>query len=88
MTTAFAHTVRGSFGSALTAQPAGFALALATVLAASVSLSVLATGKVWMVNWHRVTPVRVTLTIVLIVLGGWVYKLTEGWLTGTLPFNR
>ena len=87
MTTAFAHTVRGNLWSAFSAQPAGLAVALATVLAASVSLGVLFSGKVWAVNWFRVTPLRLTLTIVLVVLGGWLYKLAAGLITGALPVN-
>ena len=85
MTTAFSHAVRGELLAAFSAQPAGLAFALATVMAASVSLGVLLTGRVWVVNWYRVTPLRVTLTIVLIVLGGWVYKLVVGLISGTLP---
>ena len=88
MTTAFAHTVRGELWSAFCAQPAGLFFALVTVVAASVSLGVLVTGKVWTVNWYRVTPFRLTLTIVLIVVGGWVYKLVAGLVSGTLPVSR
>ncbi len=85
MTTAFAHTVRGEFRAAFAAQPGGLVLALATVLAASVSASVLATGRVWLVNWYRITPMRVTLATVFVVIGGWAYKLAMGVLTGALP---
>lgn len=88
MTTAFAHTVRGELISAFRAQPAGLALALATILAASVSLGVAATGKVWVVNWYRISPARVTLLVVLVVLGGWIYKIAAGLLMGTLPAGR
>jgi len=88
MTTAFAHTVRGELLSAFHAQPAGFALALATILAACVSLGVAVTGKVWAVNWYRISPTRVTLAVVLLVLGGWVYKLAVGVISGTLPVGR
>ncbi len=87
MTTAFAHTVRGNIPAAFSAQPAGLAVALATILAASVSLGVLVSGKVWAVNWYRVTPVRLTLTIILVILGGWLYKLAAGLITGTLPVH-
>lgn len=85
MTTAFAHTVRGELASAFAAHPGGLALALATIVAVSVSLSVLITGKVWAVNWYRVSPTTVTVTIVLILLGGWGYKLAAGVISGTLP---
>ena len=85
MTTAFAHTVRGQLGAAFHTQPAGLALALATILAAGVSLGVLLTGKVWSVNWYRVSPVRVTVVMVGFILAGWFYKLVVGLLLGTLP---
>ena len=87
MTTAFAYTVRGELWAAFQAHPGGLAFALATILAFSVSLSVLITGKVWRVNWYRVSPARVTLTIVLIWLGGWAYKLAVGLISGTLPIG-
>lgn len=88
MTTAFAYSVRGKLLSAFHAQPAGLALALVTVLAASVALSVLVTGKVWAVNWYRVSPARVALAAVLLVLGAWGYKLAVGMITGTLPVAK
>ena len=85
MTTAFAHVVRGELIAALGAQPAGLVLALATVLAAGLSLSVAVTGKVWAVNWYRVPPTHVTLACVLLVLGSWAYKIIAGYVQGTLP---
>jgi hypothetical protein len=88
MTTAFAHTMRGELLSAFRAQPAGLALALATVLAAAVSLGVATTGKVWAINWYRVSPAQVTLAIVVLVLGAWGYKLAVGVISGTLPITR
>lgn len=85
MTTAFAHTVRGQFLSAFAAQPAGLALALLAMAAVGVSLSVLATGRVWAVNWFRVPPASVPLVILAVVLAGWVYKLVAGMVAGAWP---
>ena len=85
MTTAFAHTVRGELLSAFRAQPAGLAMALATIVTACVSLSVVLSGRVWTVNWYRVSPARVTLALILLILGGWICKLTVGLMAGTLP---
>lgn len=85
MTTAFAHTVRGQLASAFLAQPAGFALAMATVAAASLALSTVLTGRVWAVNWYRVSPTWVVLGVVFLVVGGWAYKLVWGLVTGSLP---
>ncbi len=75
MTTAFAHTVRARFLSAVRAQPAGFLLALSTMAVTAAALSTLATGKTWYVNSFVFTPGRVAATAVAIVLGAWVYKL-------------
>ena len=88
MTTAFAHTVRGQLPAAFHSHPAGFSLALLTIIAGAVSLGVLVTGKVWMINWYRVSPVHVTVGAVLLVLGGWTYKLVAGLALGTLPLGR
>lgn len=85
MTTAFAHTVRGQLTAAWSAQPAGLVLALGTILATSVSLSVLFTGKVWAVNWYRVSPTWVMLAAILLIAGGWIYKLAVGVISGALP---
>lgn len=88
MTTAFAHVVRGELISAFHAQPAGLVLALGTIFAAGISLGVLITGKVWAVNWYRVSPARVTLVIMLLLAFGWAYKVGTGVLAGTLPAGR
>ncbi len=71
--------------AAWSAQPAGLVLALGTILATSVSLSVLFTGKVWAVNWYRVSPTWVMLAAVLLIAGGWIYKLAVGVISGALP---
>lgn len=88
MSTAFAHAVRGELLSAFQAQPAGLALAVATIAAAGIALSVMITGKVWAVNWYRVSPTRVVLGIMLLLAVGWFYKLVIGVLNGSLPAGR
>ncbi|MCH7592556.1 MAG: DUF2752 domain-containing protein [Planctomycetes bacterium] len=88
MTTAFAHAVRGELWSAFNAQPAGFLLALATVAAVGLSLGTLLTGKVWHVNWYRVPPTRVTIAVMLIVLGGWIFKIATGTTLARLPIGE
>ncbi|MFQ5590799.1 MAG: DUF2752 domain-containing protein [Phycisphaerae bacterium] len=85
MTTAFAYTVRGELVSAFAAHPGGLALALGTIVASAVSLGVLITGKVWAVNWHRVSPASVTVAAILILAGGWAFKLAWGLMSGALP---
>jgi len=78
MTTAFAHAVRGELIAALRVQPAGLAAALATMVTACAALSVMVTGKVWMVNWYRVSPGWIVAGCVLLILGAWAYKLVCG----------
>ncbi len=85
MTTAFAHTVRGQFLSAIRVQPAGFLLALGTVLAAGLSLRTLLTGRYYLVNWQRVSAVWIVVLVILIVIGGWGAKIAIGVMSGELP---
>ncbi len=87
MTTAFANTVRGQILPAFYAQPAGLVLALGTMIAAGMSLVVLFTGKVWVVNWYRVPPAGVVISVLLLVLGGWIFKIVLGVLSGSLPIG-
>jgi hypothetical protein len=75
MTTAFAWTVRGRWIAALQAQPAGFLLAAATMLAAALSLHELTTGRAWRINWYRVTPSRAVLAAAGVLLASWIYKI-------------
>lgn len=87
MTTAFALTVRGKWATAFRAQPAGFALALAAVLAAAAASATIVSGSVWAVNWYRISPMWTAIALVGMVLAGWAYKTAAGWLTGTFPFG-
>ncbi|MGD2108511.1 MAG: DUF2752 domain-containing protein [Phycisphaerae bacterium] len=85
MTTAFAHTVRGQLLSAFRAQPAGLFLALSTILAAGLAVSTMLTGRVWAVNWYRISPTWLVIGLVVLIVGGWVFKIIMGIVTGTLP---
>lgn len=75
MTTAFSHAVRGRFFAAFGAQPAGFLLALVTAITAAASLSVVVSGRVWTVNWFRLSPTKLLIVVIAIVMGSWLYKL-------------
>jgi hypothetical protein len=87
MTTSWAYMTRGAWLSAFHAQPAGLALGLAAFGAAGLALSVLVTGKVWLVNAFRVRPWRVMAVGLSVLLGGWAYKIATGVMAGTLPFG-
>ncbi|MFH1747798.1 MAG: DUF2752 domain-containing protein [Planctomycetota bacterium] len=85
MTTAFAYTVRGRWLRAFMAQPAGFVLALVTIAAMVGSLWVLITGR-WPVRLAFIlTPYRLFLGLLVLLLGGWAFKLVVGLMNGTLP---
>ena len=76
MTTAYAHFVRGQWLSAFKAQPLGLLLALATVVAAVMAVSVVITGKTWLPNWYRINPLHVILTMVGLIAASWAFKIT------------
>ena len=87
MTTAFAHTVRGRWWQAFTAQPAGFILALGAAAAGLTAGWVLVTGR-WPLRLATVlTPYRLFLGLLVLLLGGWAFKLVIGLLGGTLPMR-
>jgi hypothetical protein len=78
MTTSFALAVHGRPLDALAAQPAGFALCIATVGLAILSICVTAVGRVPWINWDRVGAMRLALGLVFILVAGWVFKILTG----------
>ncbi len=87
MTTAFAHTVRGSWWAAFRAQPAGFVLALATIATVVISLRVVMTGR-----WPRAllndrTVFRLFIALLVLLVAGWGFKLLTGFLDHSLPIR-
>lgn len=87
MTTAFSNTVRGRLGAAFRASPSGLLIALSTVVCAGVSLGVVLTGRVWVINWYRLPPTWLIIGVVVLILAGWAYKLVTGVLSGALPLR-
>lgn len=87
MTTAFAHTVRGQWLRAAWVQPAGFVMAL--------GVAATAVGAGWIVvrgrlphRWPAwVTPFRLYLALLVLLLGSWGFKIVTGLLDGTLPYG-
>mgnify|MGYP001575840054 CR=1 FL=1 len=75
MTTSFAHFVRGEFIASLLAQPAGFAFAMATVIAAMVAATAIATGRAIELGRVFGNPVRVCAVTGGAVALGWAYKV-------------
>jgi len=75
MTTAFAHTVRGHWLAGFHAQPMGWFLAAATMVAACLAgYSVVVPGR-WRVNWFRIQPHRVMIGVLVLFLAAWGYKI-------------
>ena len=85
MTTAFAFAVRGRLIRAFLAQPAGLALALATMACALGAGWVLVTGRVPGLRLPILSPYRLFLGLLVLLLGSWAFKIALGLLTGTLP---
>lgn len=85
MTTAFAYTVRGRLISAFMAQPAGLLLALGTIACAGGAGWVVLTGRVPRVPLPIVTPYRLFLGLLVVLIGSWVFKIVIGLLNGSLP---
>ncbi|MCH8968431.1 MAG: DUF2752 domain-containing protein [Planctomycetes bacterium] len=75
MTTAFACTVRGRWLAAVLAQPFGFATALVAILCVPLSLAVLISGKVWRINWYRISPNRVAVGVLVFFALAWGFKI-------------
>lgn len=75
MTTSFALTMRGRWISAFLVQPFGFLLATAVLAAAVGSIMVLKTGKVWVLNWWRISPWWVVVGFLGLLLLGWGFKM-------------
>ncbi len=87
MTTAFSHTVRGQWIAAFLAQPAGFALALATIAMVFVCIWSVKTGRLPAPLRNDRIVFRLFLTLLILLVAGWAFKLGVGVLDGTLPIR-
>ena len=88
MTTAFAHTVRGQWLRAFWAQPAGFVLAVGTIVATGVAAWTLVRGRWPRVQIPALSPYRLFAGLLVLLLGSWVFKIVAGLVAGTLPYPR
>ncbi len=75
MTTAFSHAVRGEVILAFYAQPTGLLAALMVFVVGVVAMTAALTGRMWRINWFRVSPFQLGLVCVALVLAGWGYKV-------------
>lgn len=87
MTTSFSHMMHLQPLAAFKVQPAGAIFCLATIVVFFYAIYVVFVGRMVLVNWYRIGPVRFMLAIGFILLAGWGYKLADGLLTGRLPMR-
>ena len=87
MTTAFAHVVRGHWLRALWVQPAGFVLAVGTLGLAGMSAWTIVRGRWPRVNLGFMTPYRLFLGLLVLLLGSWAFKIVVGLLDHSLPYR-
>lgn len=85
MTTAFSYTVRGRLIRAFLAQPAGFALALATIVGVVIGLRLALVGRRPRLDRFGITSFRLFLALLVLLVAGWGFKLLTGILSGALP---
>jgi hypothetical protein len=45
----------------------------------------LVTARAWAVNWYRLSPAWVPLSLVVVIVCGWAYKLFVGVIGGHYP---
>jgi hypothetical protein len=85
MTSSFAYMMHGHPLRAFVAQPAGALLCVGTVFTALYALSAAVQGHMLGIQWDRLGPVRVALTIIFVFIGSWGVKLALGILSGKFP---
>ncbi|UCG31676.1 MAG: DUF2752 domain-containing protein, partial [Phycisphaerales bacterium] len=85
MTTSCCLSVRGRIGAAFYAQPLGPFIILGAVICGLGSLVVVTTGKTWVVNWYRVSPLAVLWVVGIAFILSWGIKIAVGLIDGSLP---
>lgn len=75
MTTSIVHLSKGSLLSAMHTQPAGFLVGMALLVVAILAAEAVAAGRFRKINWYRIRPHRAAVSVILIVLAAWLYKL-------------
>jgi hypothetical protein len=87
MTTSFSHIVRGNVIDSFMVQPAGFVLALLSAVLMLGGGAIAATGQTYYVDWNGIA-VRLMMSLGLVILFGWGFKLAYGLATAHLPMGR
>jgi hypothetical protein len=85
MTTAFAHAVRGHVAESVRSQPAGFALAVVTVVIGGCAAGAVVAGRYPTLNWYRVNPTTFVWGVACGLVAAWGIKILLGLLDGSLP---
>lgn len=87
MTTAFSHTVRGQWWSAIRVQPAGFLFCLATAALGVISAMTIVRGRWPDLGLWRWPPLTLIVAFLVVFFGAWAYKVAAGIADGTLPYR-
>ncbi|MGQ9649985.1 MAG: DUF2752 domain-containing protein [Phycisphaerae bacterium] len=85
MTTAFAHAVRGQVVDSIRSQPAGFVLALVTIIIGGCAAGAMTVGRYPVINWYRVNPTSFVWYVAVGLVVAWAVKIALGLLDGSLP---
>ena len=85
MTTAFSLLLHGHPAKSFMVQPAGFAMCIGALALMVIAFHAAARGYFVQPNWARLGPVRVSISLGLLLLGGWGFKMAMGLWTGALP---
>lgn len=85
MTTAFSYMVRGRLIRAFMSQPAGLALGLSTIVGVVIGLRLALVGRGPRLDRFGITPFRLFLALLILLVAGWGFKLLTGILSGALP---
>ncbi len=86
MTTSFSHVVRGQWLRAFYVQPAGFMLALGTIALVVICIWTLIRGHWPLTTFWLINPYRIFLALLVLLVGGWAFKIATGLADGSLPY--
>jgi hypothetical protein len=85
MTTSCALAVRGRLGEAFYAQPLGPFVILGGIVCGLASLTVALTARTWVINWYRISPLKVLWILGIVFILAWAIKIAVGLIDGSLP---
>ncbi|MCK6484327.1 MAG: DUF2752 domain-containing protein [Phycisphaerae bacterium] len=87
MTSAFSWMMHGHPVRAFISQPVGALLSLAVMAAAVIGTWMVLGGRRLEVDWYRVSPSAMVMTLAVTFFVGWGVKIALGLATGVLPYR-